>query len=919
MARKGYSDRIVFVSYAVLDQVSHGWLERLRLQVKPLEQRYHFDFWDDSNIQPGKKWQSEIEKALERAAAAVLLVGPAFLASDFIKQIELPRLLRRAQGEGVPLLILITQHSNFEESELAEFQAFKEKNQPLTPLEELPESDQNRILLAFSQAIKTAVEEHQPIGHQKVRHNLPIKPTNVIGRGQEMEFVLSALEEDEEPVILASGFGGVGKSTVAKVAAWKCVERRQPFNFIAWVDVRQYSQGEKAKPITFGFVLDSIAEAANPTSEIVAIGDLEVKATRVRELLASTRSLLILDNYESLLANPDEDEKVARFIDSLPIGPSSDDNCPFIRVLITTRVVSPSLARLPIYNKRLHKLPFQDSLKMMASRPDAPNLTKQQWKRVWEVLQGLPKYMQVAVEQLKAMTFSDWEEKVTEIQWQPERPDDYFFDLFDFSWRNPVIISGDLRRILLAMTYFVGHARPNELRRTSGLPKDRFRHALPSRFNASYLEVAREEIDQEYYTLHPLMYAYCTAALNSEGFREFREQSSAQFVDCFLSFAADARANNALDLLGKESQNVVAAARVGGRLESWENLIGFRRCVADFLRHRGSWGDYWEIVELAVKACRALGKEVLLAECLVYDLAWYYLRLEDVQTARKFIHEGLQLFEKHHHQPGVAQAKRHLGKAALLDGLNPRYEPNQWAGEHFAQAEQHYGESLALRQQSHEEGHDQRMAITDMKLDFGRLYWLQGMKFEQDGRLRQDGNLLGQAVEKYKKADSVSEDARREFEHMSLSEQVAKARIAKAWGNRGNAAKQIACYMGGSHEWACVKECAEAAKRYYGKNLSLGEEISKKDEIAHALAGLAEVEVIESSRVDPSMETRIRRSLLEKAKKNAQKAHRLYEELAGPRGQMENPPGTPANKTRDEIRTEQLIEKIGCLLASLPD
>ena len=155
MAREGYADRIVFVSYAVRDQDPHRWLDRLRLQVKPLEERYHFDFWDDSKIQPGKKWQPEIEKALERAAAAALLVGPAFLASDFIKQIELPRLLRRAQDERIPLLILITQHCNFKESDLAEFQSFKEPNKPLIPLEELPESDQNRILLAFSQAIKS--------------------------------------------------------------------------------------------------------------------------------------------------------------------------------------------------------------------------------------------------------------------------------------------------------------------------------------------------------------------------------------------------------------------------------------------------------------------------------------------------------------------------------------------------------------------------------------------------------------------------------------------------------------------------------------------------------------------------------------------------------------------------------------------
>ncbi|MBU4263354.1 MAG: toll/interleukin-1 receptor domain-containing protein [Proteobacteria bacterium] len=926
MEREGYSDRIVFVSYAVLDQVDHEWLERLRRHVKPLEKRYHFEFWDDSKIQPGNEWQHEIEKALDCAEAAVLLVGPAFLASDFIGQIELPRLLRRAKEMGLPILILITQHCNFEESDLVEFQAFKLPNQLLRPLEALPVPDQNEYLKKFSLAIKRAVEYRTLPGYPpnnlgKVRHNLLIKPINVIGRDQEIEFLLSSFEAHDKPVILASGFGGVGKSTVALVAAWKCVERHQPFKFIVWLDLRQYGPEGKAKPITLGFVLDSIAKVANPTSEIVSIGDPEVKTARVRELLAATRSLLIFDNYEGLLENPDEEEKVARFIESLPICPSSDENCPCIRVLITTRVVSPTLARLPIYNKRLRKLPFQKSLKMMKSQPGARNLTKQQWKRVWEILQGLPKYMQIAVGQLKEMTFSDWEEEVTKIQWQPDRPDDFFSDLFDSSWNNQMIISEDLRQILLAMTYFIGRAKPNELHGTSGLSKERFRDALASRFNASYLEVVRDESGQEYYTMHPLMYTYCAAALNSEEFREFRKLSSARFVDCFLRFAEGARENNDLNLLDGESQNILAAVRVGGRLKSWENLIGFRRYIADFLRLRGAWGDYCEIVELAVNASRALGKEVLLAECLVYDLAWYYLRLEDVQTAQEFINEGLILFEKHQHRPGMAQAKRHLGKAAVLDGLNEIYEPNQLAGEYFDRAEQYYRESLDLREQLQEEGYDQCMAIADMKLDFGRLYWLQGMKLEQDGRLQQDDNLLGQALEKYKKADSVSEEARQEFKLMPLSEEVSKGRIAKAWGNRGNAAKEIACYMGWNHKWAYVyvKNYVETAKSYYGKNLSLGKEIKKEDEIAHALAGLAEVGVIESRCVDPSMDTKKKRSFLEKAKENAHIAHSSYEELAGPRGQMGNPLGTPAKKTRDEIRTEQLTEKIGYLLASLPE
>lgn len=921
MAREDYSGKTVFVCYAIDDQESDRWLERLKTQLQPLSQRYQLDLWDDGRIDTGLEWQPEIEKALRRSVAAVLLVGPAFLASEFITQVEWPELLRRAQVDGIRLLILVTQYCNFEGSVLARFQAFKESNRPLVPLEALARCDQNRILKEFSVEIKKAVEKSavapslplpEPVlpTSRASRHNLPIRLTGVVGRDRDQEAILTALEEQDKPVVLASGFGGVGKSALANSIAWKCVERGRPFAFIAWVDVRQYGEGPTATAITFDSVLNSIAGAGGFAKETIGIGDPQVKADRLRELLCTTNSLLIFDNYEGLLATPSEEEKVAQFIASLPLGPSGDKQGPFIRVLMTTRVLPPRRVGLPIYDRRLESLQFEDSLRMMTSEPDAPKLTRRQWRRVWEILHGLPKYMQVAVQQLTVMAFDDWEAKATRIRWRPNQPDDFFFDLFDFSWRNRAIIPDDFRRILLAMTYFVGHARPSELRRTSGLGGSRFRNALPARYNASYIEVGRQRAGKEYYTIHPLMYVYCRAALNSNEFREFRKGCGARFVRSFLNLVKDASNKNELDLLGEESQNVVAAARLAKGLRAWANLIGFREYVGDFLRSRGYWGDYKEIVELAVVACRALGEELELGKCLVDALAWYYLRLEDVQTARRHIEEGYKLFEKHDYRPGMAQAKRHLGKAALLGGLDERYVPAPGGTKCFAEAEQYYADSLAIREQLQKDRDDQRLAIADMKLDLGRLYWLQGMAFDQEGR-------LAEALRNYEKADTVSEEARQDFEQMSLHPDVATARLSKAWGNLGNAAKEIACHMARRHERAVAREYAEAAELHYGKNLSLGKSISKKDEIAHALAGLAEVRLRLCILIDPRMQTGEKRSLLEKAKEEARRSHRLYEELAGPRVEERKDPGGPGRKTRDEIRTQQLIDEVEQVLANL--
>jgi len=918
MLMEGNFRNIVFLCYAIDDQKSHRWLERIKLHFHPLMQRYQFQLWDDSKIQPGTDWQLEITKAIDHALAAILLVGPAFLSSDFIVQVELPRLLKRAREDGMKLFILLTQDCHFEKSDIKDCQVFKEENRPLTPLEKLSASRQNGVLKVFTGTVISALEGQSLGRHWRICHNLNAQPANVFGRDREEEALFTVLKDPKKPIVLMSGFGGVGKSTMANMVAWKYVERQEPFRCIVWIDLRQYGQRERSKP-TFSSVLNIIAKVMDTSGEVVTIGDTEIKAARIREILAATRSLLIFDNYEALLAEPLEEESVAHFIDSLPIGPQSDENSPFIRVLITTRIVSQALSLLPIHNEKLQSLLFKDSLKMMKSQMNAPKLTQQQWKYVWGKLHGLPKYMQIAVRQLTQMTFSDWEKMVTQIKWQPKKPDDFFFDLFDYSWRNPTIISEDLRRILLAMTYFAGHARRNELCRTSGLQGHRFRDVLSSGHFTAYVEIIRDRSRKEWYAIHPLMHAYCRAALNSNEFRKFREESSVHFVHCFVDLAKRSKKMKSLDLLDEESENIMAATRVAGRLKLWMDLIELRQQVGDFLRIRGHWTDYKEMVELAIKACYALGREELWAEYIVNNLAWYHLRLEDVKTACNLIKKGLRLFMKHGHRPGIAQSMRHLGKAALLNGLDGRYLPTKSAKKYFDQAERYYKKSLFVRKQLQMEGDDQRLSIADMKLDLGRLYWLQGIEFEQRSRQLRDSCLSAKALRKYKKANSLSEEARQDFEQLCAREEIVKARISKAWGNLGNATKEIAYYMGRNNAWPRAREYAEAAEYCYDKNLLLGNEISKKDEIAHALAGLVELHLFVAGWTNLSTKREEKRVLLEKMKKDAQRAHRLYEELAGPRQQIVNRPKRPAKKTRDEMRTEWLIDQIGKLQASLKE
>ncbi|MGH8570092.1 MAG: TIR domain-containing protein [Gammaproteobacteria bacterium] len=61
----------------------------------------------DRDIGLGDDWHARIQADLNRAGAAVLLVSLAFLASEYIRNNELPVLLPRAKTQGLRIVPVI--------------------------------------------------------------------------------------------------------------------------------------------------------------------------------------------------------------------------------------------------------------------------------------------------------------------------------------------------------------------------------------------------------------------------------------------------------------------------------------------------------------------------------------------------------------------------------------------------------------------------------------------------------------------------------------------------------------------------------------------------------------------------------------------------------------------------------------------
>jgi hypothetical protein len=136
----------VFVSYSHEDS---DWLKRLKIHLKPLERDYAIDIWEDTKIQPGSKWLEEIEKAIQSAKIALLIISADYLASDFIVNNELPPLLDAANKDGAVIMPLIVSPSRFMSvKNLSQFQAI---NDPKKPLINMSKGAQEEILVNLTE------------------------------------------------------------------------------------------------------------------------------------------------------------------------------------------------------------------------------------------------------------------------------------------------------------------------------------------------------------------------------------------------------------------------------------------------------------------------------------------------------------------------------------------------------------------------------------------------------------------------------------------------------------------------------------------------------------------------------------------------------------------------------------------------
>lgn len=130
----------IFISYAHEDR---EYLNRLNVHLKAMGHDIAINVWSDAKLRTSDKWRDEIENALSEATHAILLISADFLASDFIRNNELPTLLRGAKEKGTRIYpVIVTSCRFLKVKSLSDFEAV---NSPEEPLSEFSRPKQDRI------------------------------------------------------------------------------------------------------------------------------------------------------------------------------------------------------------------------------------------------------------------------------------------------------------------------------------------------------------------------------------------------------------------------------------------------------------------------------------------------------------------------------------------------------------------------------------------------------------------------------------------------------------------------------------------------------------------------------------------------------------------------------------------------------
>ncbi|MCA2716666.1 toll/interleukin-1 receptor domain-containing protein [Microcystis sp. M169S2] len=299
----------IFICYSHQDK---EWRDRLLKFLEPLNDEEKI-VWSDLDIQPGDIWDEKIKDSLSQVTIAMVLVSQDLLNSRYVKNEELPRLLKRREEEGVVIIPIFLRpstvksvsfkYTNEEGIEqrfyLHQFQS-PSNNSPSNPLCDLKKSEYEKVFVSVEDKLRSLIEESKKKQSEPSKKAVqPLTTSGLVdtqlppvrrwqGRREELQELQTALGNDHLRLIEITAAGGYGKTALARkftdqlTADWPVlwVNFNQPYplaQFGRWL-LEELKQNYDEK-WNDGQLIDAISKGLTAKPCLLVLNNLETVLT----------------------------------------------------------------------------------------------------------------------------------------------------------------------------------------------------------------------------------------------------------------------------------------------------------------------------------------------------------------------------------------------------------------------------------------------------------------------------------------------------------------------------------------------------------------------------------------------------------------------------------------------------------------
>ncbi|HET6977632.1 MAG TPA: tetratricopeptide repeat protein [Pyrinomonadaceae bacterium] len=584
-----------------------------------------------------------------------------------------------------------------------------------------------------------------------IPHNLPsLQP--FFGREEELRKIADALDPESRTWgALIDGPGGMGKTSLAVRAAYDAPPDR--FDRIVFISLKPRELDDDGVRDLSGFLISGLADLLNELARELNHGEIAKAPEKQRprlllDALRGTRTLIILDNLESLLKR--ERDIVFTFVKKLPSG---------CKAILTSRGRIGSAAEELILEKLSKEAALATLAKLAEGKPALAKTSEAERLELYSETGGKPLLLRWTAGQIGRGSCLTFTEAITYLRSCPEGNDPLEFifgDLVDdFSEAEMSVLS--------ALTYFTLPAKTPYITELAECSETDADYALRSLINRS-LVVPSEELKT--FALVPLV-------------ADFLRKKKPNFVEEIgdrlekhayaLIVENGYRRHDSFAVLDAAWPTIAAA--IPRFLSSNTQLQVVCSALYEFLHFTGRW-DEWFALSRDAEISAVAAKDLLQAGWRAYHVGWvHYLRRQSADVLA-----CAERARAHWHEEGA----RERAYAIRLRGMG-----HQLAND-YTSAISAYREVLELCRSFGRESEDVAISLNDLgvaeglseDLDAAQISYNEALRIAKAVDYREGiayitGNLATVALDRedWSRAEALSREA------LSLSEKVGRQEL----------------------------------------------------------------------------------------------------------------------------------------------